>query len=122
MLFYSRKCILLSLLVVVSLFLAAVTPGVVYAEGDVPEIPPADSPVEPAAPEEDTGSVVEALAESGATIVEASGASVPLASQAALDVICEPDPWFYCSVGCPGGKSGFYPTINDALEIGRAHV
>ena len=115
MLFYSRKCILLSLLVVVSLFLAAVTPGVVYAEGDVPEIPPADSPVEPAAPEEDTGSVVEALAESGATIVEASGASVPLASQAALDVICEPDPWFYCSVGCPGGKSGFYPTINDAL-------
>ncbi len=115
MLFYSRKCLLLSLLVVVSLVLAALTPGVVYAEGDVPEVPPADTPVEAAAPEEDAGSVVEALAESGAAIVDAGGESVPLASQAALDVICEPDPWFYCSVGCPGGKSGFYATINDAL-------
>ncbi len=120
MLFYSRKCLLLSLLVVVSLVLAAITPGMVYAEGDIPEVPAADPPDEADAPEEDAGSIVEALAESGATIVDDGGDSVPLASQSALDVICEPDPWFYCSVGCPGGKSGFYPTINDALAAWAA--
>lgn len=103
-----RIGLVISVLVLVSLVLGALTPGVVQAEGDVPEAPPVEEPplAEPGA--EEIAGVVEALAESGTVIVQ-DGAVLPLASQAALDAVCEPDPWFYCTKStatyCVGGKS-----------------
>jgi len=111
-----KRLMLLSVFLVFSLVLAAVTPGFVYAEGDIPEAPPPEPEVVEESLPEDTSSAVELLAESGAVIASPGGEVVPLASQAALEVICDPDPWFYCSVGCVGGKSPSYATINLALE------
>jgi len=103
---------LIALVVLVSLVFAALTPTAAFAEGDIPEAPPAEVP--PAAPEEDVTEAVELLAEAVAVIVQ-DGAALPLASQGALDGLCDPDPWFYCSVGCVGGKSGPFTLISDAL-------
>ena len=111
-----KRLFFFSLLLVFSLVLAAVTPGLVYAEGDIPEEPaPEPGVVEETLPE-DTGSVVELLAEVGAVIAGEGGDAMPLASQAALEVICDPDPWFYCSVGCVGGKSPVYTTFAAAIS------
>jgi len=111
-----KRLFFFSLLLVFSLVLSAVTPGLVYAEGDIPEEPAPEPPVVEETPPEDTGSAVEQLAESGAVIADPGGDLVPLASQAALDVVCDPDPWFYCSVGCVGGKSPVYGTFAEAIS------
>lgn len=110
-----KRLMLFSLVLIISLVLAAVTPGLVYAEGDIPEAPPPEPVVEETAPE-DAATAVEVLAEAGAVIADPGGEVVPLASQAALDVVCDPDPWFYCSVGCVGGKSPVYGTFFEALN------
>ena len=94
-----------SLLIV--LVLAAVTPGTVFAEGDIPEAPPPEPILEPASePLLDAASAVETLSESGAVIVEESGEFVPLASQKALAGLSDPDPWYYCT-NCAGGKATY---------------
>lgn len=111
-----KRLMLLSVFLVFSLVAAAITPGVVLAEGDIPEAPPPEPEVVEESLPENTSSAVELLAEAGAVIASPGGEVVPLASQAALEVICDPDPWFYCSVGCVGGKSPSYATINLALE------
>jgi len=101
-----RIGLVFSVLVVVSLALGALTPTVVYAEGDVPEAPAEEPPLAEPEPE-DAASAVEALAESGSVIVQ-EGQILPLASQATLEVVCEPDPWFYCTKPgpfCVGGRS-----------------
>lgn len=107
--------LLFTAMVVAGLFLAAITPGAVYAEGDIPEAPPPE-PVETGTiqPEGSITDVVELLAENGAVIVDGQGLGVPLASQAVLDAVCEPDPWFYCSVGCTGGFAS-YSTLAAAI-------
>ncbi len=108
-----RKGMILSVIVIVSLFLAALTPGVAFAEGEAPETaPPVDTPVMTTTAAVSTE--VEVLAENGAVLVDAVGAAVPLASQTALEVLCDPDPWFYGA--CPGGKCTGYTTINQALD------
>ncbi len=107
-----RKGMILSLIVTGSLFLAALTPAVVYAEGDTPEVAPiVEAPVDNTGVE--VNLAVEVLAENGAVLVDAEGAAVPLASQAALETLCDPDPWFFGA--CPGGKCTGYTTINLAL-------
>ena len=108
-----KRLMLFTLAVVFSLVMAAAIPGSAYAEGDIPEAPP-EPPVIEETPPENTGSVVEQLAESGAVIADAGGDLVPLASQAALEAVCDPDPWFYGA--CPGGKCTGYTTINQALS------
>ena len=96
---------LTSLFLLIVLVLAAVTPGTVLAEGDIPEAPLPEPELEPA-PEPAAASAVETLAESGAVIVEESGAFVPLASQKALAGLSDPDPWYYCT-NCAGGKATY---------------
>ncbi len=54
------------------------------------------------------------LAAANASLVDNSGAAVPLTSQSALDILCEPDPWFYGTL-CPGGKCLGYASITEAL-------
>lgn len=112
-----RIGLVFSVLVVVSLALGALTPTVVYAEGDLPEAPPPET-APPEEPEpEDAVSAVEALAESGSVIVQV-GQTLPLASQAALEVVCDPDPWFYCtkpdSTYCVSGRTIDFNTFAEA--------
>jgi len=109
---------LIALVVLVSLVFAALTPTAAFAEGDIPEAPPAEEP--PAEPEEDVTDTVELLAEAGAVIVQ-DGDPLPLASQGALDGLCDPDPWYYGA--CAGGECRYtwadYPTgnaLNKALD------
>lgn len=92
---------LIALVVLVSLVFAGLTPSAAFAEGDIPEAPPAEAPPEVEAPEEGVTEAVELLAESGAVIVQ-DGEALPLASQGALDGLCDPDPWYYGA--CAGGK------------------
>ncbi len=107
-----RKSVILSFVVMVSLFFAAMTPAVVFAEGEAPEAtPPVESPV--VTTTEVVSAAVQTLAENGAALMDAEASTVPLASQAALKILCDPDPWFYGA--CPGGKCTGYTTINDAL-------
>ncbi len=95
------------LLLFITLVFAAFTPGIVHAEGDIPEAPAPEPILEPAPePAPDTAGAVEALAESGAVIIEESGAFTPLASQKALAGLGDPDPWFYCT-NCAGGKATY---------------
>lgn len=107
----------LPLVVVFTLALAAFSPTVAQAEGDVPETP---LPLEPAAPQpEEPGetpvtAAVQVLAETGAELAGEDGA-IPLASQSALTILCAPDPWFYC-LNCPGGISPAYTTIAGAIS------
>lgn len=89
---------LIALVVLVSLVFAALTPTAAFAEGDIPEAPPAEAPPEV---EEGVTEAVELLAESGAVIVQ-DGEPLPLASQGALDGLCDPDPWYY-GAKCPSG-------------------
>ncbi len=97
---------LISLVVLISLVFAALTPSAVFAEGDIPEVPPAlEPPDEVKEPEADVTNAVELLAESGAVIVQ-DGSTLPLASQTALDGLCDPDPWYY-GAACPGGICTF---------------
>jgi len=104
----------LPLVVVFTLALAALSPTVAQAEGDVPETP---LPLEPAAPQpEEPGetpvtAAVQVLAEAGAELVGEDGA-IPLASQSALTILCAPDPWFYGA--CTDGMC-HYDQLNQAL-------
>ncbi len=102
---YLQRTVRASLFLLIVLVLAAFTPGTVFAEGEIPETPPPEPILEPA-PEPDTASAVQTLAEAGAVIVEESGAFTPLASQKALAGLGDPDPWFYCSA-CAGGKATY---------------
>lgn len=119
---YKRVIVVFALAVVLSLAVAALSPGVALAEGDVPEAPetvippPAEETVPPEAGVPDA---VQALAESGSVLVQ-EGDAVPMASQVALQILCEPDPWFYGA--CAGGKCTGYATIQDALNawVGNA--
>ena len=111
---------LIALVVLVSLVFAALTPTAVFAEGDIPEAPPAEEPPAPEETEEGVTEAVELLAEAGAVIVQ-DGEPLPLASQGALDGLCDPDPWYYGA--CAGGKCTYtwadYPTgnaLNKALD------
>lgn len=104
----------LPLVVVFTLALAAFSPTVAQAEGDVPETP---LPLEPAAPQpEEPGetpvtAAVQVLAEAGAELAGEDGA-IPLASQSALSILCDPDPWFYGA--CTDGMC-HYDQLNQAL-------
>lgn len=119
---HKQVFVLITLAVLLSLAVGALTPGVVQAEGEVPEMPEL---VEPSAADEglpqEAGvtDAVQVLAESGSILVQ-DGSAVPLASQAALHILCEPDPWFYGA--CTGGKCTGYATIQDALNawVGNA--
>jgi hypothetical protein len=96
---------LIPLIVLVSLVFAALTPTAAFAEGDIPEAPATPPVVEDPAEEETPAQVVELLAESGAVIVQ-DGEPLPLASQGALDGLCDPDPWYYgagITPNCVGG-------------------
>ena len=96
---------LIPLIVLVSLVFAALTPSAAFAEGDIPEAPATPPVVEDPAEEETPAQVVELLAESGAVIVQ-DGETLPLASQTALDVVCDPDPYYYgagITPNCVGG-------------------
>ncbi|HQN05342.1 MAG TPA: right-handed parallel beta-helix repeat-containing protein [Anaerolineaceae bacterium] len=96
---------LIALVVLVSLVFAALTPTAAFAEGDIPEAPPAEVPPAAEEPEEDVPAAVQLLAEAGAVIVQ-DGAALPLASQGALDGLCDPDPWYYgagTGPNCLGG-------------------
>jgi hypothetical protein len=111
-----RFGLIVSFVVILALLFSAVTPGVVFAEGEVPESPPITEPTEEQQPTQDVSFAVQNLAEENAVLVQ-DGQVLPLAAQSALTVICEPDPWFF-GLLCPGGKcagvSG-YTTINLAL-------
>lgn len=112
-----RAGLVFSVLIVVCLALGALTPTVVFAEGDVPEAPPPEA-APPGEPEPDDASgAVEALAESGSVIVQ-EGQTLPLASQAALEAVCDPDPWFYCTkpdaTYCVGGRTFDFNTFAEA--------
>ncbi|MEL7644255.1 MAG: right-handed parallel beta-helix repeat-containing protein, partial [bacterium] len=85
---------LIALVVLVSLVFAALTPTAAFAEGDIPEAPPAEVPPAAEEPQEDVPAAVQLLAEAGAVIVQ-DGTPLPLASQGALDGLCDPDPWYY---------------------------
>ncbi len=103
---------MLSLVILVSLLVAALTPAVVFAEGEAPEAsPPIEPPV--VTTTEAVSVTVQTLAENGAVLADAEGAAIPLASQTALEVLCDPDPWFFGA--CPGGKCTGFTTINQAL-------
>jgi hypothetical protein len=107
---------LLPLAVLFALLLAAINPAVVLAEGETPETSPEENPpAEALSLENDVQDAVEQLADAQAAIVAPSGSAIPLASQTALDALTDPDPWFYCSVGCVGGRSPVFTSINAAL-------
>jgi hypothetical protein len=107
---------MLPLAVLLAMLLAAINPALVFAEGETPETLPEETPpTETVSMEIDLQGAVEQLADGQAAIVDPNGSTIPLASQTALDVLKDPDPWFYCSVGCTGGRSPFYATINEAL-------
>ena len=104
----------LPLVIVLSLVMAAFSPTLVQAEGDVPEVsPPPEAPLTQPETTAETPvtAVVQALAESGAELVGEEG-SIPLASQSALTILCDADPWFYGA--CSGGKC-HYEELNLAL-------
>lgn len=112
---HKRVIVLFALAVMLSLAAAALSPGAVQAEGDVPEAPETvlSPPAEETVPQETAvPDAVQALAESSSVLVQ-EGEGVPMASQAALQILCEPDPWFYGA--CTGGKCTGYTTINLAL-------
>lgn len=111
---HKRVIVLFALAVMLSLAAATLSPGAVQAEGEVPEAPELVEP--PAAeeglpPEGGVQDAVQALAESGSVLVQ-EGEGVPMVSQAALQILCKPDPWFYGA--CLGGKCP-YETITLAL-------
>ena len=119
---HKRVIVLFALAVMLSLTAAALSLGAVQAEGDVPELPgevEAPETEEVLPPESNVQDAVQALAESGSVLVQ-EGEAVPLASQAALQVLCKPDPWFYGA--CLGGKCLDYPTIQDALNAWVANA
>jgi hypothetical protein len=102
--------------VLFALLLTAINLEVVFAEGEVPEIPPEKiQPTETGLEGNKVQDVVVLLAETQATIIDQNKSTIPLTSRAALDALNDPDPWFYCSVGCSGGRSPLYTTINQAL-------
>ncbi|HPC06874.1 MAG TPA: hypothetical protein PLI60_09155, partial [Anaerolineaceae bacterium] len=119
---HKRVIVLIALAVILSLAAAALSPGVVQAEGDVPELPgdvEAPETEEVLPPESNVQDAVQALAESGTVLVQ-DGSGVPMASQTALQILCEPDPWFYGA--CLGGKCTGYATIQDALDAWVANA
>jgi hypothetical protein len=109
---------LIALVVLVSLVFAALTPSAAFAEGDIPEAPPAEVPPAAEEPQEDVPAAAQLLVEAGAVIVQ-DGTPLPLASQGALDGLCDPDPWYYGA--CTGGKCTYVWTsdgkaLNNALN------
>ncbi len=114
MVHFHRNGMFVSFVVITALVFAALTPGVAFAEGEAPEVPLPPPAV--AVEEPDTASIpdaVQVLAENNAVLVD-SDSLVPLASQTALQILCDPDPWFYGA--CPGGKCTGYLTIQAALN------
>ncbi|MEN6523584.1 MAG: hypothetical protein ABFD14_07625, partial [Anaerolineaceae bacterium] len=105
---------ILPLAVLLALLLAAISPQIAFAEGDTPEIPPSDGSITEPPEEEDVVDSVSSLSDANAIIVDGSGDAVPLASKSAMDVLCDPDPWFFCSA-CAGGIS-YNTTISGALS------
>jgi hypothetical protein len=105
---------ILPLAVLLALLLAAISPQIAFAEGDTPEIPPSDGSITEPPGEEDVVDSVSSLSDANAIIVDGSGDAVPLASKSAMDVLCDPDPWFFCSA-CAGGIS-YNTTISGALS------
>ncbi len=119
---HKRVIVLFALAVMLSLAAAALSPGAALAEGEVPETPELGEPPtagEGLPPEGGVQDAVQLLAESGSVLVQ-EGEGVPMASQAALQILCESDPWFYGA--CTGGKCTGYPSIQDALNawVGNA--
>jgi len=108
-----RFGLFVSFVVILVLLFSAVTPSIVFAEGEAPESPPITEPPEEQQPTQDVPSAVQNLAEQNAVVVQ-DGQVLPMAAQSTLTVICEPDPWFFSSL-CPGGKCINYTTINLAL-------
>jgi hypothetical protein len=111
-----RFGLIVSFVVILALLFSAVTPRVVFAEGEAPESPPLTEPPEEQQPAQDVSSAVQDLAEQNAVVVQ-DGQVLPMAAQSTLAVICEPDPWFFGSL-CAGGKcagASGYTTINLAL-------
>ncbi len=104
---------LLPLAVLLVLLLAAISPQIVFAEGEIPETPPPDEVVTEPAEEEDVVDSVSALSDANAVIVDGSGNTLPFASETAMNILCDPDPWFFCSA-CAGGIS-YNATISGAL-------
>lgn len=108
---------LLPVAVLIALIMAAINPTVVFAEGEAPEIAPEETPpTETLMQGNEVQDVVGQLADNQAAIVDQNGSTIPLASQTALDALTDPDPWFYCSILCIGGRSPFYGSIKDALD------
>jgi hypothetical protein len=104
---------LLPLAVLLALLLAAISPQIAFAEGEIPETPPPDGVITEPPGEEDVADSVSALADANAVIVDGSGNTLPFASETAMDILCDPDPWFFCSA-CAGGIS-YNATISGAL-------
>ncbi|MEN6524049.1 MAG: right-handed parallel beta-helix repeat-containing protein [Anaerolineaceae bacterium] len=108
---------LLPVAVLIALIMAAINPAVVFAEGEAPETAPEETPpTETLMQGNEVQDVVGQLADNQAAIVDQNGSAIPLASQTALDALTDPDPWFYCSILCIGGRSPFYGSIKDALD------
>jgi hypothetical protein len=102
--------------VLFALLLAGINPAVVFAEGEAPETAPEETPpTETLLVKNGIQDAVQQLADAQAAIIAPSGSSIPLVSQTALDALTDPDPWFYCSVGCVGGRSPVFTSINAAL-------
>ena len=56
-------------------------------------LPEETAPVEEAAVEEQIAEVVQAMEESGTVLVDESGEPIPLASEEAVELLTDPDPW-----------------------------
>ncbi len=93
----------LPLAVLFALLFTAIHPRLVFAEGETPEIPSVEtSSPNTTEPEDEIINTAERLADANAVIVDQYGVDLPLASQTALNALCDPDPWFYGSL-CSGG-------------------
>jgi hypothetical protein len=89
--------------VLLTLFLAAINPSLAFAEGETPETSPDEtSSVETLLQENYDHDTVEDLADSQIAIVAQNNSIVPLASQTTINMLTDPDPWFYGSL-CSGG-------------------
>ncbi len=107
-----RMGTILPFIIILALVLSALTPGVAFAEGEAPEspaLPPAELTQATADPVAEVPAAVSLLAENNAVLVQQDVVQ-PLASQSALTILCDPDPWFYCT-NCPGGKSPVYASF-----------
>lgn len=111
-----RMGTILPFIIILALVLSALTPGVAFAEGEAPEspaLPPAELTQATADPVAEVPAAVSLLAENNAVLVQQDVVQ-PLASQSALTILCDPDPWFYCT-NCLGGKSSTFASFTLAV-------